>query len=187
MEERFEMLLQPMQLGPLRLKNRMVRSPMLSGMASADGEVSEQLIDHYVSAAKGGPAMIIVEVTAVDWRYAVPMSQLRIDETRFLRPLHRLVDAIHLNQVACEFQLHCHGAFGKDPISPSGVPCYQQGRISVVQPRALSLPEVEEIRDRFIAGAVRAKEVDCEGVVVHGATSYLLQQWVSPHTNRRTD
>jgi len=187
MENGFGMLLQSIEVGPLRLKNRMVRSPMLSGMASADGEVTEQLIDHYVSAAKGGPAMIIVEVTAVDWRYAVPMSQLRIDELKFMRPLHRLVDAIHLNNVACEFQLHCHGAFGKDPISPSGVPCYQLGRVSFVQPRALSLPEVEEIRDRFIAAAVRAKEVDCDGVVIHGATSYLLQQWVSPHTNQRTD
>ena len=80
MENEFEMLLQPIEVGALRLKNRMGRSPMLSGMASADGEVTEQLIDHYVSAAKGGSAMIIVEVTAVDWRYAIPLSQLRIHE-----------------------------------------------------------------------------------------------------------
>jgi thioredoxin reductase len=51
----------------------------------------------------------------------------------------------------------------------------------------LSLPEVEDMRDHFIRAAVRARDVGCEGVVIHGATSYFLQQWVSPHTNKRTD
>lgn len=51
----------------------------------------------------------------------------------------------------------------------------------------MNLPEIEEIRDLFITAAVRAKELECEGVVIHGSTSYLLQQWVSPHTNKRTD
>jgi len=157
------------------------------GIGGVDGEVTDRLIDHYADAAKGGLAMVIMEFMAVDWRYAAPTGQLRIDNVRFLRPLYRLVEAIHRNNVACEFQLHCHGAFGKDPISPSGIPCYQIGRVSVVQPRAISISEVEEIRESFIAAAQRAKEIECDGVVIHGATSYLLQQWVSPHTNKRTD
>jgi 2,4-dienoyl-CoA reductase-like NADH-dependent reductase (Old Yellow Enzyme family) len=187
MEHKPMMLLEPIQVGSSLLKNRMVRSPMLMGIGGADGEVTDRLIDHYADAAKGGLAMVIMEFMAVDWRYAAPTGQLRIDNVRFLRPLYRLVETIHRNNVACEFQLHCHGAFGKDPISPSGVPCYQIGRVSVVQPRAISISEVEEIRESFIAAAVRAKDVECDGVVIHGATSYLLQQWVSPHTNKRTD
>jgi 2,4-dienoyl-CoA reductase-like NADH-dependent reductase (Old Yellow Enzyme family)/NADPH-dependent 2,4-dienoyl-CoA reductase/sulfur reductase-like enzyme len=187
MEHKPMMLLEPIQVGSSLLKNRMVRSPMLMGIGSADGEVTDRLIDHYADAAKGGLAMVIVEFMAVDWRYGAPLGQLRIDDARFLRPLYRLVEAIHRNNVACEFQLHCHGAFGKDPISPSGVPCYQLGRVSFVQPRAISIAEIEEIRESFIAAAVRAKDVECDGVVIHGATSYLLQQWVSPHTNKRTD
>lgn len=187
MEKKLKMLLQPIQVGSLRLANRMVRSPMMSGYVSANGEVTEQLLDHYAHAAKGGPAMIIVEITAIADHYAFPEGQLRIDDARFMRGLHRLVEAIHLNGVACEFQLHCAGSFGRDPISPSGVACFGLGRATYVQPRALSLSEVEEIRDLFIAAAVRAKALECDGVVLHGATSYLLQQWVSPHTNKRTD
>jgi 2,4-dienoyl-CoA reductase-like NADH-dependent reductase (Old Yellow Enzyme family)/thioredoxin reductase len=160
---------------------------MLSGTASANGEVTDRLIEHYAYAASGGPAMIVVEVTAVADRYGIPEGQLRIDDVKFMRGLHRLVEAIHLNDVACEIQLHCHGAFGRDSISPSGVACYGLGRATYVQPRVLSLAEVEEIRDLFIAAAARAKDLECEGVVLHGSTSYLLQQWVSPHTNKRTD
>ena len=184
---KFEMLFQPIQIGPLRLKNRMVMSPMLTGMSSANGEVTEQLIDHYAFTAKSGLAMVIVEITAVADRYAFPDSQLRIDDRKFMRGLHRLVEAIHLNGSACQFQLHCAGAFGRDPISPSGVACYGLGRETYVQPRPLSLLEVEEIRELFINAAIRAKDIECDGVVLHGATSYLLQQWVSPHTNKRTD
>jgi 2,4-dienoyl-CoA reductase-like NADH-dependent reductase (Old Yellow Enzyme family)/NADPH-dependent 2,4-dienoyl-CoA reductase/sulfur reductase-like enzyme len=187
MGERLETLLQPLQIGSLRLKNRMIRSPMWSRTSSVEGEVTQQLLDMYEAAARGGPAMIVVEAIGVDGRYVWPESQLRIDDAKFMPGLRRLVDIIHRNGCACEFQLHCAGSFGKDPISPSGVACYALGRTYYVQPRALSLPEIEEMRDAFIKAAVRAKELECDGVVVHGATSYLLQQWVSPHTNKRTD
>jgi 2,4-dienoyl-CoA reductase-like NADH-dependent reductase (Old Yellow Enzyme family)/NADPH-dependent 2,4-dienoyl-CoA reductase/sulfur reductase-like enzyme len=187
MGQRLETLLQPLQIGSLRLKNRMIRSPMWSRTSSVEGEVTQQLLDMYEASAKGGPAMIVVEAIGVDGRYVWPESQLRIDDAKFMPGLRRLVDIIHRNGCACEFQLHCAGSFGKDPISPSGVACYALGRTYYVQPRALSLPEIEEMRDAFIKAAVRAKELECDGVVVHGATSYLLQQWVSPHTNKRTD
>lgn len=182
-----KMLLTPIQVGPLRLANRMVRSPMWSRTSSVDGEVTQQLLDLYERAAKGGPAMIIVEAVAIAERYSWPESQLRIDDAKFMPGLQRLVEMIHLNGVACELQLHCAGAFGRDAISPSGVACYGLGRAWYVQPRAVSISEVEEIRDSFIAGAVRAKELECDGIVLHGSTSYLLQQWVSPRTNKRTD
>ncbi len=187
MQSTFKMLLTPIQVGGLRLVNRMVRSPMWSRTSSVDGEVTQQLLDLYENAAKGGPSMIIVEAVAIAERYSWPESQLRIDDAKFMPGLRRLVEIIHLNGVACEFQLHCAGAFGRDAISPSGVACYGLGRAWFVQPRAISISEVEEIRDRFIAGAVRAKELECDGVVLHGSTSYLLQQWFSPHTNKRTD
>jgi len=61
------------------------------------------------------------------------------------------------------------------------------GGIGVVQPRVMSLEEIEEARDKFIASAVMAKEVGCDGVLLHGNTAYLLHHFVSPFTNKRTD
>lgn len=187
MQTAFKMLLSPIQIGPLQLSNRMVRSPMLSRTSSVDGGVTQQLLDLYSSAAKGGPSMIIIEAVGIAERYLFPETQLRIDDVKFMPGLRRLVETIHLNGVACELQLHCAGAFGRDPISPSGVACYGLGRTLYFQPRALNLSEVEEIRDLFITAGKRAKELECDGVLLHGSTSYLLQQWVSPHTNKRTD
>jgi 2,4-dienoyl-CoA reductase-like NADH-dependent reductase (Old Yellow Enzyme family)/NADPH-dependent 2,4-dienoyl-CoA reductase/sulfur reductase-like enzyme len=165
----------------------MVRSPMWSRTSSVDGEVTQQLLDLYEESARGGPSMIITEAVGVAEPYLWPETQLRIDDVKFMPGLRRLVETIHLNGVACELQLHCAGAFSRNPISPSGVACYGMGRAWYVQPRALNLSEVEEIRDLFIAAAIRAKELECDGVEIHGSTSYLLQQWVSPHTNKRTD
>ena len=96
---------------------------MLSSTDGASGGVTEQLIDHYAHAAEGRPAMIMVEVMAVAGRYVFLKGQLRIDDAKFMRGLRRLVEAIHLNEVACEFQLHYAGAFGIEPISPSGIAC----------------------------------------------------------------
>jgi 2,4-dienoyl-CoA reductase-like NADH-dependent reductase (Old Yellow Enzyme family)/thioredoxin reductase len=187
MRNGFKMLLKPIKVGSLQLSNRIVRGPILSRTSSVDGEVTQQLIDMYENAAKGGPAMIIIEATAISGRFGWKESHLRIDDPKYISGLRRVVEAIHLNGVACEFQINCLGAFGREPISPSGVPCYGVGRVTYVQPRVLSTSEVEEIRDLFIEAAIRIKATECEGVVLHGASSYLLQQFVSPHTNKRTD
>lgn len=187
MQKGFKKLFEPIKVGSLQLSNRMVKGPIWSRLSSVNGEVTQQLIDMYANAAKGEPAMIIIEATAVSGRFAWKESHLRIDDNKYMSGLHRVVEAIHLNGVACEFQINCAGAFGREPISPSGIACYGLGRMTYVQPRILSTSEVEEIRDLFIEAAIRVKEIECEGVVLHGATSYLLQQFVSPHTNKRTD
>ena len=65
MREKLEMLFQPLQIGPVRLKNRMIRSPMWSRTSSVEGEVTQQCLDMYEAAAKGGVAMIVVEAIGV--------------------------------------------------------------------------------------------------------------------------
>jgi NADPH-dependent 2,4-dienoyl-CoA reductase/sulfur reductase-like enzyme len=77
--------------------------------------------------------------------------------------------------------------FGRNPIAPSNVVAYGLGHEDIVQPRSLSIPEVEELRDIFIKCAVRAERAGFDGVQIHGATGYILEQFFSPHNNRRTD
>lgn len=186
-KKKLSMLLEPYQLGSLRLRNRIIMGPMWSRYAAASGEVSQKQIDYFAMRAKYRPALIIVESAAVDGRHTWVQGQIRIDDDKFLNRLYDLVYAIHRNDVPVFIQLHNAGAFGTNPISPSGVATYGQGRTEHVQPRAISLEEAEEIRDMFIKAAVRAKEVGFDGVEIHGGTGYFLQQWVSPHTNKRTD
>lgn len=185
--EKFEKLFEPITVEPLTLKNRLVMSPLWNRLATVNGEVSQQSIDYYEARAKGGISMMILEATAVDGRHVWTEPQLRIDEDRYIPGLHRLAEIGHLNGIPVFVQLHHAGMFGTDPVAPSDVPVPSLGGLDYIQPRPLSLKEVEEVVELFSDAAVRAKAAEFDGVEIHGATSYLLQQFVSPHTNRRTD
>jgi len=187
--EPYPHLRKPIQIGNLRLKHRIVMGPMWTRLAGINGEVTQQMIDYYVARAKSGPEMVVIESTAVDSRYGWTEPTLRLDGNQFQPWYHKLVEAIHLNGngVPVLGQLIHVGAFSDNPVSPSGVPSMKLGGTGLFQPRVLSIEEIEETREKFIEAAVRVKEVGCDGVLVHGATAYLLEQFVSPYTNKRTD
>jgi 2,4-dienoyl-CoA reductase-like NADH-dependent reductase (Old Yellow Enzyme family)/thioredoxin reductase len=187
MEERFQLLSQPIKVGSMQLRHRMVMGPMWSRMSTVNGEVTEQMINHYAARSRGGAAVVIIEATMVDSRYGWPQPTLSIDNAKFMPGLSRLVEAIHRNGAAVFIELVNIGAHSSDPISPSGVSVMLHGATGVVQPRVMSLEEIEEARDKFIAAGVRAKEVEFDGVLIHGATAYLLHQFRSPFFNKRTD
>ena len=185
--ERFPLLTQPMQIGSLRLRHRMIMGPMWTRFASLNGEVTQQMIDYYAARARGGAAMIVIESTTVDRRYGWSEPTLRLDGPEVQPRYHKLVETIHYNGAPVLGQIIHVGAFSDNPISPSGVPSIKLGGVGIFKPRVMSLEEIEETRDKFIAAALRVKEVGCDGVLVHGNTAYLLHQFVSPYTNKRTD
>lgn len=186
MREKIQSLLEPIQVGPLLLENRVVRAPLLTKLASIQGEVTQKLIDLYVTSAKNRISLILLEVVAVDGVHFVDCT-LRIDARKYMIGLQRLIKAIHLTGVPVILQLNHTGMFGEDPVSPSGVALYSPDRANYIQPRVMSLDEAEKTKDSFIAAAVRARDAEADGVLLHGLNSYLLHQWVSSHTNKRTD
>jgi 2,4-dienoyl-CoA reductase-like NADH-dependent reductase (Old Yellow Enzyme family)/NADPH-dependent 2,4-dienoyl-CoA reductase/sulfur reductase-like enzyme len=187
MEERFKLLTKPLRVGSMELKHRMIMGPMWTRMATVNGEVSQQMINHYAARSRGGAALVIIEATMVDGRYGWPTPTLCIDNIRYMPGLSRLVEAIHRNGAAVLIELVNVGAHSTDPISPSEVPVMLHGAIGVVHPRAMTLEEIEDAREKFITAAVRAKEIEFDGVLIHGATAYLLHQFRSPFFNKRTD
>ncbi len=188
MEKKFEKLFEPLEIGSVTLKNRIVFTPIGTGMATMWGEVTPELVHHYAARARGGASLVVVEGSTVDSRRPrVDAEQtLGIYNDGHIPGLRKLSDAIHLNGALACIQLHHAGMWGADPVSPSGVPCCEFGLRSH-QPRALSVEEIEEIRDLFIAAAVRAKTAKFDMVELHGGTAYLLHQFISPHTNLRVD
>jgi len=177
----------PIQVGPLRLKHRMIMGPMQVRMSSVNGEVTQQMIDYYGARARGGAAAVIIEATMVDSRYGWPVPTICIDSPIYQPGLSRLVEAIHRNGAAAFIELVNVGAHSTAPISPSGVSVMRHGATGFITPRTMTLEDIEDARDRFISAALRAKEVEFDGVLLHGATAYLLHQFRSPHFNRRTD
>jgi dimethylglycine catabolism A len=185
-------LLQPGEIGRLRLKNRLLQSAMHTRFASDLGEVTERLIEYHAERARGGVAMIILENTAVNWEVGrAAGNPVRIDRDLYVTGLHRLVEAIHREGATIATQLHHAGRQnvssnidgGGPPLAPSEV----QSRVGGDPPRAMTKDEIAAVVDEFAAGARRTVQAGFDAVEVHGSHGYLLTQFLSPSTNRRDD
>jgi 2,4-dienoyl-CoA reductase-like NADH-dependent reductase (Old Yellow Enzyme family)/thioredoxin reductase len=184
MDQKTGMLSQPITVGNLVLKHRMIMAPMMKIFGEETGEITQRVIDYYSARAKGGAALITTGLFEVLGRNIERYP--RIDDDQFLPGIRRLVDTIHSDGVPIVMQLHHGGSSAGEPISPSGVPCLTAGQ-EIMQARAMTLGEIEEIRELFIKAALRAKRAGCDGVAPHGAATYLLQQFFSPRMNIRSD
>jgi 2,4-dienoyl-CoA reductase-like NADH-dependent reductase (Old Yellow Enzyme family)/thioredoxin reductase len=173
----------------MKIKNRIVMPPMVRNFATTDGAITQSLIDHYAARAKGGAGLIIVEASYVQPSGRVWHQGIGIDDDRHIPGLGALTDAVKHWGSKIEIQL-VHGgrqsttAVSKLPVvAPSAVPCPVTGSF----PRELSTQEVSDLIESFAQAARRAKIAGFDGVELHGAHGYLLNQFFSAHVNRRTD
>jgi 2,4-dienoyl-CoA reductase-like NADH-dependent reductase (Old Yellow Enzyme family)/pyruvate/2-oxoglutarate dehydrogenase complex dihydrolipoamide dehydrogenase (E3) component len=187
----FRKLFEPCQIGSMKLKGRTVAAPITSLLASETDGVSDRLIQYYREKAAGGVALIIVETNWIDTpRGKGFANELCIDSDKYISRHSELTESVHQQGAKIALQISHAGwrAFlealeGETPVSPS--PVAPKG--ADWQPRELTTAEIREIERKFIQGAVRAKIAGYDAVEVHGAHGYLLHQFLSPYTNRRTD
>jgi len=177
-------------IGKLKLKNRLVMSPMGIGLAELDGSPTQEMIAFYEARAIGGAGLIIPEITRVnDVHGAGMLRQLSVTKDRHIEPLSRLAQAVHKHGTKIFIQLHHPGRetmstlVGGPVAAPSAIPCN-----FLKQPtRALEHAEIKELVQQFVAGAVRVQKAGCDGVELHAAHGYLINQFLSPYTNKRDD
>ena len=182
-------LFDPIKIKGLSLKNRLVMPPMATGMATEDGEVTDRHITHYLTRAKGGVGLIIIEHTYVSEDGKGHKGQLGLYDDRLIPGLKRLVEAIHAGGTKVVIQLTHAGAVasrnttGKQPAGPSDVMLPKCSEV----PRPFSIPEIKALVIKFGEAAHRAIEAGVDSVELHGAHGFLLCQFLSPYANRRTD
>ncbi|MGB9823085.1 NADH:flavin oxidoreductase [Thermodesulfovibrio sp.] len=183
-------LFSPFEIKTIKMPNRIVRSATYEKMADEDGFVTEQLINLYVTLAKGGAGLIITGNALVHFSGRSAPKMLCIHNDFYIDGLKKLTTAVHEAGGRVVIQLNhggrqCAPLFlgGAQPVAPSEVyePVYK------VMPRQLTQEEIWEIIDSFGKAACRAKEAGFDGVQIHGAHGYLVNQFLSPYTNRRTD
>ena len=178
------------KIGNVTFKNRLVMSPMGTSLAEMDGSPSEDMIAFYEARAIGGAGLIIPEITRVNDVHGVGMMrQLSVSKDRHIEGLAKLAASVHKHGTKIFIQLHHPGRetvtalTGGPVVSASAIPCkYLQQ-----ETRALSTEEVKALIQQFIDGGVRVKKAGCDGVELHAAHGYLLQQFLSPYTNKRED
>lgn len=187
----YEKLFSRGSIGTMDLKNRIVMTAMGTGFARYDGEATDEIIRFYEERAKGGCGLIITEITRIDEETGIGLTnQLSISSDRAIRKLTELVDAVQQHDCKIMLQLHHPGRQtasiqigGKQAVAPSGIACKVIGEV----PREMTTTECEEMVQTFVAGALRAKMAGFDGVEVHAAHGYLINQFLSPYSNQRTD
>ncbi|MDD7687010.1 MAG: NAD(P)/FAD-dependent oxidoreductase [Actinomycetaceae bacterium] len=190
-QESKRLLSTPFTIGSLTLPNRTVMTPMGTDLANADGTPGPRLSSYWMERAQGGCALLISEITRVNEEHGAGTThQLSLTRDEHVAPLREALERIHSTGAKFFVQLHHPGAEGIPALCKDGVTVSPSGvmvRTTQAPTRALELAEVESLVDDFIQAARRAQKAGADGVEIHGAHGYLVCQFLSPHSNHRTD
>jgi NADPH2 dehydrogenase len=185
-------LLKPLSFSGITLRNRIVMPPMWSGKASPEGKVTDAIIEYHRVRAAAGCGLVIVEHSFVTAGGRHSAGQMGVHDDAMLTGLSRLATAIHSEGAAAALQVSHAGSRttsailrGMRPVAPSAVrhPYEPAGEI----PEELEISRIHEITAAFGAAARRAREARFDAVEIHAAHGFLLSEFLSPLTNRRTD
>jgi len=185
----FKSLFSPFRIANLELKNRIVMPPMATNFAGLDGAVNDRHIAYYVRRAKGGVGYITFEHTGVMKEGRASPNMALIDSDQQIAHFKKLVEAIHQEGGKIFIQINHAGRqtssmiTGSPIVAPSALPC----PIRQETPKELSIQEIHKIIGAFGQAARRVKEAGTDGVEIHMAHGYLINQFLSPFSNKRTD
>ncbi len=181
-------LFDPLRVGRLLLKNRIVMPPMATELSTERGEVTEQLIRHYEERARG-LGLLIVEHSYISPEGKRSPRQLGVYSDDLIPGLRKLAEAVKSHGTPVALQINHAGSLtqrsicGSQPVAPSAIR-HPRG---VETPRALTGEEIDEIIRAFREAARRVADAGFDAVEIHGAHGFLLSQFLSPLTNRRED
>ncbi|MDD2308677.1 MAG: FAD-dependent oxidoreductase, partial [Desulfuromonadaceae bacterium] len=181
-------LFQPITINRMEVKNRIFMPAMHMNMAG-NYAVSDRLVDFYAERARGGAGMITVGYATVDALSGNP-GNIGAHKDIYIPGLTRLATAIRDNGARSSVQLNHAGRYnhsmltgGKQPVAPSEIP----SRLTRETPHELNIPEIEAIINSFAQAARRVKESGFDAVEILSGTGYLISEFLSPLTNKRTD
>lgn len=183
-------LFSPFKIGNCEIPNRLVVPAMVTNYCNEDGTATEQFISYHETKAKGGWGLIITEDYAINpnargYKY---IGGLYNDEQIASHQL--LTDRIHQYDSKIFCQIYHPGRQtnhtvngGVQPVAPSAIPCPWNREM----PRELTVAEIKELVEDFGDCALRVKKAGFDGLELHAAHGYLLAEFLSPLTNKRTD
>lgn len=190
MRSEYKKIFEPLTIRRMTMKNRIMMTPMGTNYGEQSGEMSFLHINYYEQRAKGGTGLIMVENASVDSpEGSNGTTQLRIDHDNYLPRLFKLTETIHKHGTCIGIQINHAGASAQSartnmqPVSASDVPSKAGGEI----PRPLAKDEILRIVKKYGEAAKRAQVAGFDCVEIHAGHSYLLSQFLSPTTNKRTD
>ena len=187
-------LFTPKSISKMVVKNRFVRSPTGDKRATPDGKCTDSMVDFYKELADGGVGLIITGAA-----YVLPNGQglpnmigLHTDEV--IEGYRELTRAVHAYQDVKIFSQLWHCGRHIEPntydfatLGPPIAPSPVKDKVTGVTPREMTENDIQHTIDAFAQAARRTKEAEFDGIEFHGAHGYLIHEFLSPYTNRRTD
>jgi len=191
MKTNFPKLFEPGWIGNVPLKNRVVKAPQHTGLANPDGSVTERMLRYYKDVAMGGVSMVIVEYAWIDndASRASP-CQLGIASVDHIPGLSLLAQTIQANGAKAAIQISHAGRQRftlTKPKAPSTVPWEEIYAMGCPAPDVLTFEEILQIVKSFGQAAKKAQIADFDMVEIHACHGYLISNFLSPRTNKRTD
>jgi 2,4-dienoyl-CoA reductase (NADPH2) len=181
-------LFQPIIINRMEVKNRIFMPAMHLNMAG-NYAVTDQLVDFYAERARGGAGMITVGYATVDELSGNP-GNIGAHKDIYIPGLARLAEAIKEGGARASVQLNHAGRYnysmlmgGKQPVAPSPI----ASRLTRETPHELSIEEIAQTVKRFAQAAGRVKEAGFDAVEILSGTGYLISEFLSPLTNKRSD
>lgn len=177
------------RIGTLELKNRLVMPPMVRNYANSDGLVTQRYVDHVARVAKGGVGMMILEASFISQEGKGFVNELGVQNDIVIPGLKKLAKAAHAQGAKIGIQLYHAGRqtssrnSGEQPVAPSPIP----DPVVNEMPRELTTKDIRRLVRAYGAAGGRAKKAGLDFVEIHGAHGYLITQFLSPFSNRRTD
>jgi len=177
------------QIGGLTLKNRLLMAPMVRNYADEHGRMTPRYLAHLQRIAQGGVAAMILEAGYVSRDGRGFRNQLGLHDDGVIPGLRQAAELMHAQGAHAGIQLYHAGrqtsmqVSGQQPVAPSEMPCPLINEL----PRALNSIEIRALVNAFGAAAARAQAAGLDFVEIHAAHGYLINQFLSPFSNRRSD
>ena len=191
MKSNYKNIFTPLTIKNMTMRNRIMMTPMGTNYGEQNGEMSFLHINYYEQRAKGGTGLLIVENANVDFpQGSNGTTQLRIDHDNYLPRLYKFCEDMHRYGTKVSIQINHAGASamssrigGLQPVSASNIPSKTGG----ATPRPLTKDEILAIVKKYGEAAKRAQTAGFDAVEIQAGHGYLLNQFLSPTTNDRTD
>ncbi|WP_079708663.1 NADH-dependent flavin oxidoreductase [Paraliobacillus ryukyuensis] len=174
------------------IRNRIIMAPMTNYSSNPDGSVTDEEISYYRRRAEGVGAIITAVANITPGGKGFP-GEIGVDRDELIPSLSKLATAIKSKGAKAILQIFHAGRLAPedllpngDVVAPSNIPAERAGTINP-RPRELTVEEIDDIIKAFGDATRRAMEAGFDGVEIHGANGYLIQQFFSPHANRRED
>lgn len=184
----FTHLFSPIVINKTEIKNR-IFYPALGLLYSFDGKLNDRYVNYFVERAKGGAGIVTVGPVGFNMVGSGPVA-LQIGTDDAIPSFKELTKLIQEHGARAWIQLFHAGAYsysklmgGPDPIAPSAV----FSNYNKTMPREMTIDDIKQTQEEFVRAAERAREAGFDGVEIIGSAGYLITEFLSPLTNKRTD